>query len=96
MRRQQYPQHECASQQVFHFEGILIRIVCRLVVDEHEVQNVGLASNEDDLEESIPEVIGRRGPQQICVQRTMSQYPSQPQIHVRVRCGSSVPKYRVT
>ena len=40
-----------------------------LVVDEHEVDDVGLRGDEDDLEEGVPEVLGRVGPEEVEVAR---------------------------
>jgi hypothetical protein len=51
-------EHCGASQEVFDLEGILIRVVCGLVVVEHQVDDVGLGGDEDDLKSSVPEGVG--------------------------------------
>ena len=40
--------------------------MCRFVVDEHEVDDVGLADDEDDFEDGVPDGFGRAGPEEIC------------------------------
>lgn len=65
--RQHYSQHGRTSQQVFDFECILIRVVGGLEIDEHEVYDVGLAGNEDNLEDCVPKAFRRIGPEEICV-----------------------------
>ena len=48
-----------------HLERVLIGIVCRLIIVEHEVYNVGLRADEDDFEDGIPHVFGRVGPEEV-------------------------------
>ena len=74
--RQYHAQHHCASEQILNLEGVLTRVMRRLVVDEHHVDDVRLAGNEDELEEGVPEVLCRVGPEKIC-----TPYLTQPSSH---------------
>jgi len=61
----QQPQYRSPAHQIFHLESILIGIVRGLVVVEHEVDDVGLRRDEDDLKDGVPDVFGRVRPEQI-------------------------------
>ena len=50
----QDPQHRRSSDQIFHFEGVLVRITRGFVVGEHEIYDVELCADKDDLEARIP------------------------------------------
>lgn len=41
--------------------------MCRLVVIEHEVDDVELGADEDDLECRVPQILSRIGPEQVQV-----------------------------
>jgi hypothetical protein len=53
------------SEEVFGAESVLVRVVGRLVIVEHQVNDVGLGGDEDDLKGGVPERKGRVGPQEI-------------------------------
>jgi hypothetical protein len=57
--------HGGGSKEVFGAEGVLVRVVGRLVVVKHQVNDVGLGGDEDDLKGGVPERQGRVGPQEI-------------------------------
>ena len=39
--------------------------MCGLIVDQHQVDHIALAADEDDLEDGVPEVLGRVRPEEI-------------------------------
>lgn len=57
--------HGGSSEEVLDAEGVLVRVVGGLVVVEHQVDDVSLGGDEDDLEGGVPERKGRVGPQEI-------------------------------
>ena len=56
--REQDGKHRGAAKEVFDFEGVLVRVVRGLVVVKHQVDDVGLGGDEDDLEGGVPEGVG--------------------------------------
>jgi hypothetical protein len=58
-------EHGGGSEEVFGAESVLVRVVGRLVIVEHQVNDVGLGGDEDDLKGGVPERKGRVGPQEI-------------------------------
>jgi hypothetical protein len=57
--------HSGSAKEVFGTEGVLVRVVGGLVIVEHQVNDVGLGGDEDDLEGGVPERKGRVSPQEI-------------------------------
>ena len=55
-----------AAKQVLDAEGVLVRVVGGFVLVEHEVDNVGLGADEDELEDGIVEGFGWVGPEEVC------------------------------
>jgi hypothetical protein len=57
--------HCGGSKEVFGAESVLVRVVSRLVIVEHQIDDVGLGGDEDDLKGGVPERKGRVGPQEV-------------------------------
>jgi len=57
--------HAGSAEEVFDAESVLVRVVGGLVIVEHQVDDVGLGSDEDDFEGGVPERKSRVGPQEI-------------------------------
>jgi len=57
--------HGGSSEEVFGAECVLVWIVGGLVIVEHQVDDICLRGDEDDLEGGVPERKGRVGPQEI-------------------------------
>ena len=55
-----------AAEQILDAEGVLVRVVGGFVLVEHEVDNVGLGADEDELEDGIVEGFGWVGPEEVC------------------------------
>ena len=53
------------SEKVFGAESVLVWVVGGLVIVEHQVNDVGLGGDEDDLKSGVPERKSRVGPQEI-------------------------------
>jgi hypothetical protein len=58
-------EHGGGSEEVFGAESVLVRVVGGLVIVEHQVDDVGLGGDEDDLKGGVPERKRRVGPQEI-------------------------------
>ncbi len=70
----EHRQHGARSKQILDLERVLIRVMCRLVVVEHEVNCVCGSSDEHDLEDGVIEVSDLvEGPQEIEVARDVHQ-----------------------
>jgi hypothetical protein len=62
------------GEEVLDLEGVLVGIVGGLVVVEHEVDDVGRGSDEDDLEDGVVEVVELvEGPEKIEVARDVDE-----------------------
>lgn len=62
---EQDAEHGRAAKQVLDAEGVLVRVVRGLVVVEHQVDDVGLRADEDNLEGRVPEGGGGVCPEEI-------------------------------
>lgn len=60
---EQNGENGASSNQVLYFERVEIRVVGWLVVVEHEVDGICRAANKDNLEEGVPQALGRVGPE---------------------------------
>lgn len=59
-------QNSASCNQVLNSEGIEVGIVCRLVVVEHQVDDIGRGSNEDELEGGVPQASEGVRPKKVC------------------------------
>ena len=78
--------------QVFNAEGVLIRVMCRLVIVQHEVDSVDLCGDENDLEGCVPQGSRGIGPKQICLQLSASLLPA---LTLSSKLLLNAPRYRV-
>ena len=58
-------EHGGGSEKVLGAESVLVWVVGGLVIVEHQVNDVGLGGDEDDLKSGVPERKSRVGPQEI-------------------------------
>lgn len=61
--REKESQNSSGSEQVFDVECVEVGVVSWLVSPRHEIDDVKLGGDEEDLED---EVVGGRGPRKIC------------------------------
>lgn len=61
----QNAQYGASCDQVLHLESIEVGIMGGFVVVEHQIDDIGRCSNEDELEGRVPQAVERVGPQKI-------------------------------
>jgi hypothetical protein len=59
-------QNGTSCDQVLNSEGIEVGIVGRLVVVEHQIDDIGRGSNKDELESSVPQAPEGVCPKKVC------------------------------
>ena len=62
---EEYCEDGAATEEVLNFESIDIRVVGRLVVIKHKVDDIGLSAKEEDLEGGVPESASGEGPEDV-------------------------------
>lgn len=77
-----------SAEEVLHAEGIDVEVVRRLVGVGHEVDDVALRANEEDLEDEVVEAVGRK---EICARLACLHLA----IEHRQQLLSSIPRYLV-
>jgi hypothetical protein len=82
-------QNGTSCDQILNSEGIEIGIVGRLVVVEHQVDDIGGGSNKDELESSVPQAPEGVCPKKVCERGLSMRYA------YSLR-WTGVPRYRVT
>ena len=82
-------QNGTSCDQVLNSKGIEVGIVGRLVVVEHQVDNIGRGSNKDELESGVPQA-----PEGVCPEEVCQNSLSMRFVWFLRRTG--VPRYRVT